>query len=756
MQNKPIKPNKASYVNFVFAIRFILISVLFAIGFLFGYVANLSAIYHLVLLLAFVAIQALSRYSLLVSYRKTEYIFDDDKIIATGGGIFHDYETELLVKNITQVTLTLPFFRNNLLETGRVKIKAAGTGGVEVTLADMDNPENFYKQVRRMMIDNGFDLSEDDLIQAEKPQTVPVLINTGSALIFVFFLLFGSLHNFISGNLFSAGVSIIVVVSALLSFSFMYLDLKRRIYRVFSELVTYEEYFFNKKYSFIPAENISNSTVTQGFINKLLGYYNAKISCQGTGQEILFKNIANGPLMEENIDRIISQSDSKKIEKSTEKEEEPGLKERKRERPEAETEFTGSYKMDIKRSILPLLVILPALPVWIAATLGKLIQALNTEYKINKKSVEQKFSFLTRKDKGFSNEKITGITFKENPLDWIFGTYKIRFWSVGARDNVEFKHIKKNSELSRAVLSKVGIKNDEKISQFDSSFSFVEMLKANFYLTVLLAVLLVIFSGGLVALDSQLLPILMGLLVLFLFVTAYKKIYYGRSKLKFFEDYLTFEKGVVFQERYFVLYEDVKDIDTLRYPFSEKGTIQFNVAGEKVIQTKNGEQRISNKFKIRYVEKIGDKDDIIDLFFHRRPDRREAEKIIGSIQDYKPETLSTHNPDVGNTLLLTAIPGILIFPIWIPFVILWVKRKSYHLQSYRVVARSGIFYRKQTSIVYNKIDHINSRQGAVNKIFKNGNVIINTMGSSTPELKIVNIPEYKEFYRNLKKKYEKE
>jgi hypothetical protein len=41
----------------------------------------------------------------------------------------------------------------------------------------------------------------------------------------------------------------------------------------------------------------------------------------------------------------------------------------------------------------------------------------------------------------------------------------------------------------------------------------------------------------------------------------------------------------------------------------------------------------------------------------------------------------------------------------------------------------------------------------LNKMFHNGNISVNTTGSSTPELIIGNIDNFKEFYDILKKYY---
>ena len=79
--------------------------------------------------------------------------------------------------------------------------------------------------------------------------------------------------------------------------------------------------------------------------------------------------------------------------------------------------------------------------------------------------------------------------------------------------------------------------------------------------------------------------------------------------------------------------------------------------------------------------------------------------------------------------------------------------KRFVIENTRVLDRSGVFYKKQTSVVFEKIDFLNNSQGFVNKLFRNGNVTVNTVGSSKAELELNNIDDYKEFYEKLHKVY---
>jgi len=107
-------------------------------------------------------------------------------------------------------------------------------------------------------------------------------------------------------------------------------------------------------------------------------------------------------------------------------------------------------------------------------------------------------------------------------------------------------------------------------------------------------------------------------------------------------------------------------------------------------------------------------------------------------------------------IVLTPIPTLTIIYvalIWllIAGLITWViKAISFQIQSFRIVKKSGIFYRRQISILFAKIDHINKSQGFTNKIFKNGNVSIHTIGSSALEINVQNLKHYQDFYEKMK------
>ena len=55
--------------------------------------------------------------------------------------------------------------------------------------------------------------------------------------------------------------------------------------------------------------------------------------------------------------------------------------------------------------------------------------------------------------------------------------------------------------------------------------------------------------------------------------------------------------------------------------------------------------------------------------------------------------------------------------------------------------------------MFSKIDHINFEEGFLNKMFQNGTVTINTVGSSKSEMNVANAPDFRAFYDTMKRYY---
>jgi len=793
MEPTILKPNKSAFVSFRFGA--LLVISLIALAVLLFVLPVLLPIGVVLLGLANIVYY----WSLSVQYKKAFYEFHGGRIVAKGGNILSNHQTELIVKNITHVTVVRPFIRHKLFGVGNVKIESAGSGNVEVFLHSINKPLELYESVRELMQANGFSLQKKELVQHEKPAKLGVIFEVlgyfiGFFFVFIWigFMLMGIIMDLGATSMaFFLFFGPVVLVAAVLFVAFHYLDLINRDYWIYGDALVYDEGFLTKHDSFIPIENISDSTLTQGLFERIFSLYDIKVSCQGSAQEIKFKNLKNGELMEKNIDAFIEKSQGFKAAAQQKKASEPQLTGFAGAVSLPETAFTGTYKMLLKRAIAPVIVfigflilggsligLLTPMPfllifgavagisiagglVWIIIAT---IIATQTTYFVNKKSIAEKFDFVIKKNVEFSNEKITGVSFKQNFIDDWLGTFSVDFWSIGSSVDVSFKHLVKSDELVQSLMKKFGVTGTELLYETKSRFGLGVWLKA------WLPAVLLALAGIAVLWRVGLLIFAVPVLVLIGLILIYLAFYYKTSKIRFYKGFVCFEKGIFFKYKYCSLYDNIKDIATTKYPLSALGTIKFNVAGEKVIQTKNGKSIMPHGFRMNYMEDISNKDELIDLIFFKRPSVQEVQKMIQDIAAYSEEAILSVKPSLANPLV---IPLVLLVPVLyatliIPFfsfllvlvvvaiiawTILYTKAKTYFIQSYRVVMKSGVVYKSQKSVVFNKIDHINKSQGAINKLFKNGNVVVNTIGSSLPELVLTNTSKFSEFYEELKKHY---
>ncbi|MCP3682300.1 MAG: PH domain-containing protein [bacterium] len=771
-----LKPNKSVFVTFKFLIGFFFSCLILTIIWL---VASrfvpLSILYFLA---AFIVIESISFYALSVKYKKEKYIFLADKIIRKSGGILSEKETELVIRNITHVDLKLPYVENKIFKTGSIGIESAGTSAAEIVFHSIDKPQQFYEYVEKLMKHNGFRLTKSKLIQKERPSSLGVFfevfknfIGVIIALLYVSPALFPGIAILIvepsafNLNTFLIFLAIAIVVTLLfLHFNLKFLDLKRRVYYIYSDTITYSEGFLTKNFSFIPIENLADSTVTQTLIDRIFSLYDVKISCQGTDQDILFKNMRNGPTLEENIDSLISKSKSlvgtAKTTKKADVKKQAAYKEKELQK---DTAFTGQYSMDGSRTIMPLIVLavilFPFAFIFIPIIIVSFIEIVCTKYFVKPGSMEKKYDFLSSKHIEFTNEKITAIIFRESFIDKWFNTCSINFWSIGSSEDITFKNIKKSEGLYKTILAKAGIKRQEVLYRMDSAFKLPDMLKSALPVTII-SILLIVFSITATIFLSPFIIILAIIIVLIFIATLiYETAYYKRSKLTFFKECVFFTKGIFFKHYYYVLYNNIKDISTEKFPFSQAGSVKFNVAGEHVVQQGKNASVTSNSFKINYIQGIENKDELIDLIFFQRPTSQKISEIEQNIESFTQKPIMTVKPSLANPLTILLVvsflfpPLLLLLPLSLTLTIMSVKARTYIIQPYRVLAKSGILYKAQTSILFAKVDHIIYKQGALNKLYKNGTILVNTAGSSSPELVLNNAPNFKDFYEELKKYY---
>lgn len=723
-------------------------------------------------LLGIVAYQFANAFS---AYQKQRYEFGKNAADYGDGNLFTNRDTELRYENITHVQLIKPFIEYHLFGTGKILIEAAGSQQSAIVLRSIDHPFETFQQIRTLLARETFALTYAELRSQKQPSPLAVVLQLlGGLIAAFFFLLTTGLGTIISlaSDLPTTPLLLIALavgVGFLIYFYASYQDQRRRTYSVYSDVIHYSKGFLTKQEAFIPAENLANTQMTQNFVGKLLDLQDIIISCQGSGSEISFANLRGAEDMRAVITTLINHRSSQSSapnEKDTTAEASTtptnatsiASKFTAPPTPLGEDVSAQDFSMDIPRTLLGTLplIIFPPLLVLVAAQ--QYITAKRTVFRLTEGGVASYYSFLSSKNVEFSREKITGLLIKRNPLDRWLGTVTITFWSIGSGETVDFKNIPYDAETSRLMKTKAGITSDEELETIRPKFSFTELCRSSLFTT---AVVATFFLVGIIL--TLIVSPLLWLLIILLSVIAGVYFFilhrrYSGAFLRLGQHTVALGIGILFHTEFYARYDNVKTMTLQKYPDSTLGTIRFDIAGERSVADQNGgTQTLANHFSLAFLPDVakgvrGESVWLDQVLLHK-PDAAGYRDIK---QKNAPEALHMSRPALKNSLL-TLIPiHVILFPLLVilPLSIFlrayWLRRVSYQLEKDRVVKRSGIIYRKQTSILLSRLDYTETGQNFTNKVCKNGNIYLYTAGSSNAELVLKNIPDYQEFHQVLK------
>ena len=328
---------------------------------------------YLYVLVADVVLFGLCAWWMSVMYRKTEYELGVSKLTIRSGTPFSDSSTDIDFDKITELTARLGFWEQVFFKTGSLHVSTGGMG--KVVLTNLDSPLENYEKIQDYMRDNGFHLQKDSLVQEARPHILAVVFELMSyifaILVFVFYTLvqMGSLENlrkldlaeFLAKNIFWVGLIVLVVI---ILATLRYLDLRKRVYLVFTDAITYEEGFFTKNYSVLPMEKVADTDNRQGLISKIFGLHDIIISSEGSGNQVIFSNMIDGEKMLANI-KYLKNSISlgeKKSEITTDDANQNsenasiGYKNIVDREIRYNEHFTANFKMNLKRTFLGAMV----------------------------------------------------------------------------------------------------------------------------------------------------------------------------------------------------------------------------------------------------------------------------------------------------------------------------------------------------------------------------------------------------------------
>ena len=688
--------------------------------------------------------------SVLVWYQRGKlnresYEINDASFRMQRGSWFDAQDISIDGKKVTDVELRLPFLQHLLFGTGDIYVQTAGGKGSEIVFQDVEQPHTVFDEVIDVLQESGHSLQRDqarcEAAPAKRGAFLGALGNVGG---FLGFLLI------VAGNMLTvlpAGVALLAAVAVLgvgaVVGVWSYLDQVKRSYTVFSDALEIHQGWLTRHHIVIPGEKLSDSKTTQGLLDRLLGLHTVTVSSKGSGGEFNLLHVANATGVQDALDAVqASMSELADYEGHSESEEAETSSEET-----VASETSWSLQPMVLRATAPWLalgvlgvvvalfsVLLPALvfgliPAGIGFA-GALLQGvvyMHTEYGVAADSVSSRFDFIVSNRTHFSFEKVTGVVEKRSPVDWLMGTKQLVFWSIGSDSTLRMRHLDVDDDFLTDVLSKHGVRYDDLLSTFTPSFDLKTFLVAFF------PVHLLVVAG--VGAASVLTPL--GLVsaaasvVVYGVVFAYLTFYYHRAQMDVYSEALRVSRGILYRTTHHLGLDDVKDVSSTTYPLVSAGSITFNAAGERVVQTDNGEQSLPYQTGVRFLGEVRD--------VHRRIDRVILDRPLTMPRGSEtPRYSVSGQPSLANLFVLAGV----LFPltaafIWLlPYFVWRRKRMWYGLSSNHVVARKGIFFQEETTIRYSRIDHVNQVKGWRNKVCGNTSIQIETTGSSSAEVTI--------------------
>lgn len=712
-----------------------------------------------------------------IGYHKERYQVSGSTVLCHRGGITSDQTTEVEICNITHVAMKLPWLRHKLFGIGTIEIDSAGTARPVVFRA-IEEPRVVYQRLAERMKSNGYQLRKNELLHEESPAILGILSEAGKIVFGV-----GALFLFSWSTVLGFHEAIVrqglgwLLYSALGVLGFgglgyfliFFLDMRQRRYRVYDDVVTYEEGFLTRRDAFIPCENIADAATTRTFWDQILNLYDVVISCQGSSKEIKFRRLKEGIHLTESIEQLVTAANRKpspaevvagrRTSKSSQQT--PARDEPKLVAPGEE--WIADLKMSPLRVFVPLLILLPVFPLWILAMLQAAIRVWSTTYEVREATIKHSYRFLTTVEREFAYDKITGLVVKKNLLDRLFGTFTLKLWSIGSGQSLELAHIHRSLVDLDGLLHQIGIPSHSKnVHEIPTRFGIGAWLRAHCYRLGLALLAVHAFVAAAFYFEEPLLHAgaVFPLLLLALGM-AYAWIFYSKQTFSLQDHHLEAQQGILAKRFYFARYRNVKKTLVTRYPGGKSGSLQIFVAGEQIItskseQGKGGKIPIPCSFTLGFLPEVLSQGNLLDHLL--------AGKVKNGSEDLEEpprELVLESRRGIGNSVFgliawsLVLVPLVVLLPLTLPLTILAKRRWRYRLEEDRVVSSWGLLFRKQASVLLDRVDSLQQRQGLLNKIFKNGSVSIMTAGSSKPDLVMPAAKDFHKLYQTIRERSQK-
>ena len=766
------------------------------------------------LVLFFTARKAIQRFA---AYRKTFYHFYGDHLLVRTGTLFSEHQVDLPYRNVTQVVLRLPFLEHRLFQTGELIVHSAGSFQGTAHLESIDKPRRAYELVADYLRENGFSLKRERLVQRERPHIFGTLLDTSGlalgalmAMITVGLSVGGAVIDLLELNTFydlfallrdgidpdhptateeqalayraTLGLAILAVgggITGLIRLFLHFVDLNRRTYTLFEDVIDYRDGFLTETLKFIPIENLADTSIAEPFFKRLFGVANVEVNPHGASGGIAFPSMPRAEQFRRRLNGLIDTLEPPRHESST-----PNEKDRQHSQElstqggEHQTEthqderrlFTPPmiqssgpplrYRPALRRGLLrafarslpvtliaalmvalsflgllqvedlfaefediltPTLLALFPLLIFITALLLQVSRAiffaLTTRFSLGNKQIFWQRDFISRDEVEFTIDKITTVEVIQTFLDRILNTGTIHFTSIGNDAPLSFQDIANLRHEALTIRQRLRLFEAEPVESIRPRVTPWTFFFARPGL-VFLAFLLALAALPAAHFWEPAIYLLAIAPALLLLGLIRDWLYFRRARLERFQDHLAITEGFFRRHLRLVSYAHARSIRTTGYPSSSSGTLTI-VPGSDI------------PLRLPYLPRIKALHLTLDEELYRapiRPVRQPADLDRLPVHRARPEA---RNAITLVLLLLFLAP---LWPLLLPYLALRARRTSIIVEEGRLRLTRTLLYTREHTVLLNRIDQLITRRGPIHTLFKNGELQVLTIGSTAPEL----------------------
>ena len=544
-------------------------------------------------------------------------------------------------------------------------------------------------------------------------------------------------------------------------------DLTRRTYTLSKGAVRYEDGFLSTCRRIIPIANVADTHLQEDFWKRMLGVADLTVSCQGDSGDIHFPSLPGANRFRRQLDELIATAERPEI-----REQSAGGT--KTAAPasgvgasvEASTTHTAgpptlgdrqaptrTYQIDMLRAAAPagfaavatFLVLAAAsrffsdldidtldtlievgpvygaglVAIGVAGSLA-LVPWITERFAFGSGTVSWSREMISEKSSTeFTIDQITAVVVHRSPLDRFFDTASIDFHSIGHDERLRFRHLPDFRDLSGELERRFGISTGEPAERIEPEVTVANVVfREAPTLLILAGLLAAILGAGIVIPEAMVAAPIVAILMVCLI--PYGLVHDRFFHLDVFDHHLMVKSGWIFQQRAYIPIHHTRNIVSIEYPRVDSGRLTIDAGGRGA------------KFSIEQIPDVASLHDGIDRLMYDNPPR-----AIDQPPEFDVDEQITWQPTASNDLVVNcALAAVTVvgLPVAYWYTRAYYDRASCRLESRRLVQHRGIYFKRRASVLFNRIDQLQTHRGPLNTFFDNGMVKVFTVGSGKAEL----------------------